>query len=169
MATQPFVQMIYGRPRIRVAFDERKRDGITILECQIFNIPITSGILNALGVTRTLATGLVVSFDIRESRTGVKVYGEIPLLDSQAGDATRMVDLPAGFMPAKFIIVTVYENTGKVYPGLRSPDEVQKGAQVLTAGLYTVITSINIGGKTVNRQKNLVIQPISPHGYWVSS
>ena len=170
MAVQPFLQMIYGRPRIVIILGNPKViNGSTMLECHIFNRPITKRILNALCITRHTATGLIALFHIEESRTGDRVYEEWPHLYSQAGDATQRVDLPVGYVPARFAVVTIDEATGKVYAGLVGPTKRQD-VEALADGLYEVTISVEVGGKVVrNMKKNLTVQTKCPYAYWVSS
>lgn len=170
MAVQPFLQAIYGRPKIVVYMPEpRKLDSSAVLGCHVVNYPIAGGILGTLCVTRNTAKGLIVLFDIKEKRTASKVYEEWPSLASQVGEPTQRIDLPAGYVPARFGVVTINEGNGIVYPGLVPPGK-QKGTQVLADGLYVVDVSVEVGGKVVRRmKKDLVVQTKSPYAYWVNS
>ena len=164
MAFQPFIQMIWGRPEIVALIKSRTFEDTTILECAIVNYPITKGLLNKLYITRNTAIGLIALFDIKDSLTGNEVYGELPLLRSQAGEATQRIDLPPGYVPARFTIATIDEADGKVYPGFVKPSKRQ-GSQVLNVGLYTVSIKVDIGGKTIlDTKKILKVETTSPYG-----
>ena len=68
IAIPPLLQMVYGRPKIRVGFDMSTEQGAKLLLCNIYNRPITNWFLKKIGVTLT-PTDVFASFDIREHGT----------------------------------------------------------------------------------------------------
>jgi hypothetical protein len=68
IAVPPFLQMIYGRPKILVRFDESVEQGANLLICNIYNRPITNWFLKKIGVARN-ATDVFASFNVRELGT----------------------------------------------------------------------------------------------------
>ena len=169
MAFPPFLQMLFGRPRIVLFTSDKVIDGGQILQCAIVNLPIRNRLLDFLRITRNSAQGLIALFDIRESRTQNKVYDALPYLYSQAGREAQRVDLPAGHVLARFPVVSIDETNGFVYAGLVLPSKRTK-TKPLADGVYIVNVRVELGGKTVaSMEKKLTVQTQNPYAYWVSS
>jgi energy-converting hydrogenase Eha subunit A len=165
MAIAPFIQMIYGKPKIEFDFSEKHSDdGTTIFECAIINPPIDNAILQTIGVTRNIALGTMAIVKIKEKRTGNKLYSDWVKLISGFGVATQRADLPSGYIPARFMVITVYEKTSEVYAGNKLTGE----EALLPIGLYEVSIEVTVSGKvirTLNRE--LMVQATQPFAYWV--
>jgi hypothetical protein len=68
IALPPFLQMMCGKPKVRIKFDTTVEQNTKLLLCCIFNVPIRHWFLQRIGVTR-LPTDVFASFDIREHGT----------------------------------------------------------------------------------------------------
>lgn len=68
LAIPPMLQMIFGRPKIRIKFDSSFEQGAQLLICNIYNMPIRNWFLKNMGITRD-ATDVYASFDLREHGT----------------------------------------------------------------------------------------------------
>lgn len=166
MATQTSLQMIFGKPKITLDFGEKRFDHQIMLEVAVINLPINR-FLHILGVYRNVALGLMAIFEIKESRTGDKVYSDWVKLLSGTNEATQRVDLPSGYIPARFFIITIDEQVGKVYAG--NENTAIKNPLELNSGLYVVTIEITVMGMVVLKlDKKLVVQTAKPYAYWVN-
>jgi hypothetical protein len=68
LAIPPMLQMIFGRPKIRIAVASSFEQGAQLLICSIYNMPIRNWFLNKIGIARS-ATDVFVLFDVREHGT----------------------------------------------------------------------------------------------------
>lgn len=169
MAVQPFVSFIWGRPEIRIAFDVFElKDEYTILQVNIYNVPIVKGILHFLRITRNTAEGLTASYTINNVQNGDEIVFEWPSMFSGESAASQRVNLPAGSIPARFGIVTLKNDSGEVKPGIASPS-VWVSKSVIPTGLYKVLIEVELAGRIVaTSKKNFVVQSNKPFAYWVN-
>jgi hypothetical protein len=68
LALPPLLQMICGRPRVKIKFDVTTEQNAKFLLCAVYNLPIRQRLLKTLGVTRS-PTEIFAAFDIREHGT----------------------------------------------------------------------------------------------------
>lgn len=98
MAVQPFIQMLWGRPKIQVAFIKTQLAGVWSLECRIYNRPITNKVGKWLRMRRDTADDIWASFSVKEKGSGTIVVPDaFPSLLRRGvpGEFSRHVSLPA--------------------------------------------------------------------------
>lgn len=167
MAVQPFVKMIWGRPKIFIAFDDKVLNGVKVLQCSFMNVPITRGILNRLRIRRDTAEGLFALFDIKNAATGEEVFSALAYIYSQEGEATQRIDLPASWMPARIAIMMIAED-GTVHPAYL-PHSKEADEKALGTGLYNVHVTVEVAESKTEARAAIVIQSEEPYAYWVNS
>lgn len=110
MAVPPFVQMLWGRPKIRLAFDASMQEGSNLLICAIHNLRVRNKLLKKLGVMRS-ETYLTSTFDIREHGTN-KIFASsfrARLYDS----ASHVQGLALAVRPPLPVCFTILEHDDK--------------------------------------------------------
>jgi hypothetical protein len=68
LAIPPFAQFIFGVSDVKLRFGESSEQDHKLLLCKIYNLPIKSRFLRAIGIARPPAE-VFASFDIREHGT----------------------------------------------------------------------------------------------------
>ncbi len=59
MAVQPFLEFIWGRPKIQIEFEARDKGSVRYLDILLTNVPVGNPILKFLGVSRRTAEDVV--------------------------------------------------------------------------------------------------------------
>ncbi len=115
MAVPPFLQLIYGRPEVRVRFDATVEQGVNILLCNIYNLPVTNFYLKAIGVTR-VPTDVFASFDVREHGTNKIIANSFraSLFDGKANVSGLSLTVKPP-IPVTFTIVQHGDNGATVH------------------------------------------------------
>ncbi|MHB8085378.1 MAG: hypothetical protein ACYDHZ_06110 [Dehalococcoidia bacterium] len=115
MAVQPFVQMIWGKPKIKIAFSVQELDGARCLRCDIYNLPIKARILRVMSIRRMVAEDILANYEIYECGTDKLVFtGAVPHIVKYDGSESQRISLAGSFFPAKFGIATVIYQEGQV-------------------------------------------------------
>lgn len=115
MAVQPFIQMICGKPKIKIDFSIQELPGSRCLRCDIYNELITAKILKAMSIRRMVAEDILANYEIYEWGTDKLVFtGAVPHIVKYDGSESQRISLAGSFMPAKFGIVTVLYQDGQV-------------------------------------------------------
>ena len=154
---------IWGSPKIDISFRDNRRNDHRTLECEIYNEPISRGILNLLHIRRAPAIDVIGGFGIFKSPSQERVFYEHPKINLFTGSAAIRVSIPASYLGAFFIIVAVDEN-GMTFA---MPNEGKR--QPIPTGLYNAEVRITADGQEIRKAKNFVIQSDPPYAYWVSS
>lgn len=163
MAVQPFVHMIWGRPKVTVDVNVQEMDGARVLQCRIFNYPIVRGILKLLCVRRMAAEDIVASFSIEECASGRVVFpGAVPYITTYTGTKSQRVGLPASPFPARFGIVIVMYDTGEVKPF------GEDTTTLLAPGKYCARIDITVEGKPIVEEQEFVVCETRPFAYWTA-
>ena len=115
MSIQPFLQIWFGRPKIRIGFCSYNipDNGIEFV-CEIYNEPITKGILNFLRIYRDVAQDAIPFFTVSPKNTGIPFYFSPNTISikSRFGDRAERVTLPASIFPSTFVIAKM-DNKGQ--------------------------------------------------------
>ena len=162
MAVQPFVQMIWGAPKIVVAFGEDTVGEIKMLHCHIANFPVKGKLLRFLKVRRSVAEDVWAPFEILEHQTGEKVFDAVPVINTFTGTAAQRVTLPSSTVGGTFGVANITVQ-GQVYAGLERTTE-------LAVGLCDLSMRVDIEGDPKRKYKHsFVVQQKESYAYWVSS
>lgn len=168
MAVQPFTQVIFGQPKIRISFNTAEIAGnankTIVLQGLVLNQPITKGPLAWIKVTRITAKDLFAEFEIIEFRTQKKEFNAVPIINTFTGLSAQRVTLSASHVPGTFGIAFYLEGEGIVRAGLT------RDGPELKVGLYEVRVTVDVASKLVaNSKRRFVVQSDLPFAYWVRS
>lgn len=159
LAVSPFLQMIYGAPRIVMSFEIDDRDLSRYFCFCVWNVPITKGLLKALRVRREQAQDIAANFKILEQGTDRIVCPSTSSysIKTQKGKVEERISLPASLIPAAFPILFISKDR---------PSEVhicKESKQVLSVGAYKVIATLYVGEKTLTQEQKFVIGDKYPY------
>ncbi len=161
MAVQPFLQMIYGQPKLSIRPSVVMEKETAAIGLHVSNPPITEWWLSLLGVTKQTAEGVVISYMIDELESGKSI---LPVTFSHtytgAGNPAKRVDIAASDY-ASFIPIGAV-NKGKVYLDKGGGSELQ----LLAIGKYKVIVIIVYGSKKELAYKHLIVSENTPYASW---
>ena len=161
MAVQPFTQMIWGKPKITVDFSASNVDSGRILECRVYNPPITTGVLRLLGTTRMTSEDIMADFSIKEDGSGRVVFpGAVAQIQTFAGSYAQRVRLLGSVFLVVFSIATCVKNECKVNPF------GEHSQTTPSPGLYCACVHVVVGGKAITKQRNFVVTEEYPFAYW---
>lgn len=154
------LQMILGSPKIKLDFDVREFEDIRVLECKIFNKPITGGLPRWLRIRRGVAEDIMAHFSIKELGSNKVIFPSVvPYIVSHTGvKNAQRISLAASPFPARFGIVTVIYSKRQV--------EVYEENVALPHGAYYVYVRIAANGEHIEAQKNFVVGNKHPFAYW---
>ena len=154
MAVSPFIKMYWGRPTIKVEFEQRKVNGDIWLECLLTNQPTSWIFSHIFGVERDTADDIWAAFSIEEDRTHRIVVPLAPTQLVKAGcEPTTHISLPSSLLPmARFAIIFRRQNDKEV-------KLAQNGNfQVLPKGQYVVNAIILVSGRVQRASRRFIIQ-----------
>lgn len=163
IATPPFTQMIWGRPKIKVFFEEFDYG----LACYLGNEPIAHGILQVLCITRMPVQDLSVNFIITNKDKTPIFSGLTDRRISYSDTLAHHISLPPSTNTAGFGIVKI-EGT-KVYPCKEKRDIPLTNEEILHAGVYQVLLLIYVDGRETRKTKDFVVSRNKPYAYWAKS
>ena len=149
-----------GRPKLRIDFNTYDAQDGTCMICEIWNEPITKGILAFLKVHRDQAQDVVAFYTVKEGGSGRVVFKtqHAAPIKTQAGVRAERVALPASFFPANFLIALANKKDGQVI----LEDQKTK----LEMGEYTVEIKVENEGKQYIKTGILNITDKYPFAYW---
>jgi hypothetical protein len=152
MAVSPFLQMYFGRPKIKIEFIEDTMDGAKFLACQLSNPPLVHPIARFLGLHRESAEDLWVGFEIREDKTErVVVPVIVPELNRQGFPPTTHIHLPSSTLIARFPVVFCRLGSKEV----KLADKANP--VVLPPGQYIVAMAVMVSEKSVKVRRRFTI------------
>ena len=160
MALPTVAQMIWGKPKLAIAFDSRDVEGGKVMICQLLNYPITKGFKKKIGVRRMPVEDMIARFSISKYGTNEVVYpGSVPHILRHDGvmDAQR-IHLPASIFPAHFGMASVYYDTKTV--------KVFEENTVLPIGKYIVEVNAQFQENESDVQGILIVSNEYPYAYW---
>ena len=103
MALPTVLQMMCGRPRIRLDLGLDKIDSGIALQCTIWNEPITNKLLRALRVRRMVAEDVTAVFDIKRLGGEGNIYSKyLPKIRDHSGKYAQRVSFPCSPISASF-------------------------------------------------------------------
>ena len=106
MAVQPFLEFIWGRPKIQIEFEARDKGSVRYLDILLTNVSVGNPILKFLGVSRRTAADVVLSFRVRDNRTQIWVVGEGGALLSTIRDENKLqISLPSSIFSASCTLI----------------------------------------------------------------
>lgn len=155
MATPYILQMLWGRPTIKMQFENGVKEVDRFLLVYLSNPPIKNKLLRKLGVRRETIQSLTAQFRISELGSGrviipsrqARIYS-----DDDPDDKGRFrTTLPPTFSVAASIMVVLWDV--KKSQAVVLPDRLRE-ASVLTEGAYRVHIIFMVDGdpKSVSRQ-----------------
>jgi len=150
MATTPFLQIVFGQPKIGFAFDhdDSKGDG-RVIRIRLANFPVTNRLLKALKVSRLTATGLHLAVQVFNASTGEVVANSfMPEIGLVPSDRVRAVDLPPSIVMKNAVLAKWQRATSSAVLFANRVMPLQEGT-------YIVGIRIELGGKI-----KIVAEPI---------
>src|SRR5262249_53305349 len=158
-------QMIYGRPKIRLAFDISTEQGRKFLLCLIHNLSINRWFLRKLGVTRT-PTEVFASFDIREHGTNKIIANSFRARLQDTRNAANGLTLVARPGPP-LLFVVVEQSDQDAITANYAP--MQSAKVALPPGEYFVDVKVAWGESTVNAiAQSFTIDPNKDITHWTA-
>jgi hypothetical protein len=161
VAVPPFIQMLWGRPRISVRFTESMEGAGQCLLCVIHSYPVAKS-LEAIGVKRD-STRVFVSFDIRKHGTK-EIFASAfraRLIDIFSGDA----GLSALLQPPLPVTFTVVSHTdGGAHAQSFAPSEGVTCA--LPPGEYLAEISVAWGTTVTKYSRSFTIGSMKETSHW---
>lgn len=152
MAVSPFLQMYFGRPKIRIEFTEDVIDGGKFLGCQLSNPPLLHPLARFFGLHRESAEDVWAGFEINEDKTGKVIVPVIlPELNREGMPPARRITLPSSITIARFPIVFYNPRSKQV----KLADKAN--AIVLLPGQYITIVKIMVSEKRVLAKRRFTI------------
>ena len=121
VAVPPFIQMIYGKARATLDFDESVENGARVLLGRLHNRPISNWFLRRLGVQRD-GVAVFVNFDIREHGTNkiLASHFRATLIDPKSGAEGLSLILEE---PVPLIFVLIQHSDGGATTANSAPGE----------------------------------------------
>lgn len=138
---------------------------VRVLQCQLFNFPICTGLLRWMGIQRQTAESVIVNFEIRSVANNKSVFKAVAHINTHAGKQVQRATLPASVHPATFGVVVANRESGDVWAGQDS----MTLNPTLKPGLYRVLLELSHSNiLSITKQRDFVVQPESPFVYWVN-
>jgi hypothetical protein len=165
MAIPPILQMIWGKPRITIAFTTHSRDGSKALTCSVSNPPVTNRLLKVLGVTRRAAVGTITGFSISEYGTGRIVVPNIAeeLASTPNAPAVPVLHFVASRISSGFPVAIMETKQAKVH----SLDAALQRHD-LPPGTYVCRVKIMWGSDKKEAERSFVLGASPETFEWVS-
>jgi hypothetical protein len=160
MAIPPLIQMKWGAPKIHLSFEIDEEVEFRYLVCEIYNEPITRGILYHLGVRREIANDVRAEFEVFDANTN-KLICPISISDikTQAGVSAERISLPASILPASFVIAFA----AKGFPGVGCANEP---STYLPIGYYKAKIGILSSNTIYKTERVFRVIDKYPFVYW---
>ena len=160
LTVSPFLQMIFGRPKLTIGFDIWTVEGGKVLQCELRNPPIKQRFLRKLGIRRMVAEDVVAHFVIKNGDDGSNIIAEIiPSIVSHAGTApAQRINLPPSIFPCQIGIVIVEDAEHLV--------RVFQQDRILHSGLYHVFVEVAMEGKFFHAQRSFKVMDKPPFAEW---
>jgi hypothetical protein len=159
LAIPPFFQMLWGRPHIEVECATRDELLLRVLICNVFNRRVSNWLLvRLLNVRRDSAT-ITASIRITNEET-VQIVSRF-CHPSTDGDDVKVVNLtlPAGFVPARILIVRAIEDSAITYN--------ENTIIQLRPGTYRLEMVVWAGEENFPGSKLFVVTANGLHSHWV--
>jgi hypothetical protein len=164
MAIQPFTQIIWGRPRLEIIFDEFEGR----LFCLLQNVPIRGRLLISLCVTRMPIQDLSAQFSIFRENAVLPLNLGVDYRVLQFGDIrSSHMTLPASITCAWLNITEMGKNK-KVFISIDENSMNRKRAY-LDAGKYKIVVHTFIDGKQIFKEKEFIISNAYPYAHWIGN
>ena len=162
IAIRPLLQVKMSSPKISVKFSVGEQTNATaVLQCEIYNTPITNKFLNLYRIKRKTATDIVASFFINEFGSNRIVSpGMVPEIIPYSGSRSQRITLPASTVPVVFGVLLVDRDKGQVKPFGRSR------VTAIESGRYSVLITITVDGKNYDITKNFSVITEYPYANW---
>jgi len=154
-------QMIWGKPKIVVSWGIDDTLGGKVLECRIWNEPITEKRFKCLFVWRRPIEDLTAIFDICEDGSGkIKISHCIPKIRDFTGTYAQRIRLPASWVYASFGVVYVRDNEKTV-------KFFGENSQItFDIGRYKVLANTIADNKAVKSEATFEVSENKPYLIW---
>jgi hypothetical protein len=157
--------MFFGRPRLKIEFDQDRIEKITRLRCLVRNERVRNRFLRWLGVVRT-PVEISADFGISEWRTGRKIVHlerATIVTDRQHG---LHVDLPFSITPVRFLLVMHPENS----EAFVHRDNGSHTGVTLSPGTYVAHVDIITAHQQIKTADHTFTVGVEANGtYWVGA
>jgi len=162
MAVQPFTQAIWGRPKLRLSFEDFNGH----LFCMLQNVPIRERFLKILCVTRMPVQDLSVEISIYGEDRVLPIYADIVGRILQFSDSSaRHITLPASITCASFNVAAMNKNM-RMAICVDEGNFIKPTKKYLGVGRYRVRVIISADGRQIFKYKDFEIQEL-PYPYWI--
>jgi hypothetical protein len=157
LALPTVIQMLCNKPHIKIKYGVSEFEGGRFLECEIFNVPITTGLLRLLHIKAAKAEDIVATFDLSEAGTNRVVHnGTIPKIITIAGSVgSHGASLAPSTVPAKFEIAQVNFVDQKV--------TLYRSHEVIPVGAYFANVQVNVDGITYKASRRFNVKGGHPY------
>lgn len=162
MAVSPFIQMIWGKPKLTLKFHRRTGNiGYISLECYVYNLPIRNKLLTWLGVRRENTSGIIALFELREALSGEVVRDfHVTEIRTPAGEVSDSTSTPASLLGLGISLVLFDKAAGQAKVGM--PHELRE----LPQGTYEAHLIICEGDRFHRATRRLIVTNTEPYVYW---
>jgi hypothetical protein len=154
MAIQPFIQAIWGRPKLVVDFKVECTDNEEFLNCLIRNIPVTNRILKMLFVYRNPIDDLFAQYKIlaQNDRKQLSAVFKVKF-QTQQGQKLERITLPASYQSISFPIIAYDKKTSMAFTMGIAKDKVL----CLKGGVFLVQVDIFYGARRKTVLEDFVV------------
>lgn len=160
MAVQPFLQMIYGKPKLTVSFESIGTPPCRMI-CHILNPPLMRGCAYRMGVRTMAAEDIIACFQVADAITK-RIIVPSTFVEIFTGNApSGRVRIPVSGLPSMFRIANIHPDDGTVrieQSGMQLPP--------LQEGRYLVIVQLECEGQLQYWGHDLAVQNSPPYALW---
>jgi hypothetical protein len=164
MALPTVLQMFFGKPKVEIGLGIDHFENRVILECKIWNTPVTNKFLKIMHVKRMPIDDLTAFFKIRKEDTDlVLLPGYFPKIRNFSGISAQRIRLPASPMHASL---------GVVYKRLKGPAKLfEEGPKAnkanLDVGRYIASITVIADGDGITKEGIFEVSEEAPFLRWV--
>jgi len=155
-------QMIWGKPQITVSWgiDDNTLGG-KVLECRIWNEPLSGKLSKFLFVWRRPIEDLTAMFDVSEYGSGqIKISHHIPKIRDFTGTYAQRTRLPASWVHASFGIVYIKDGE-KIIKLFKESSQI-----TFDIGRYRVLVTVIADNKAIKSEATFEVSEDSPYLIW---
>ncbi len=169
MAVGPFLQMWFGRGKVEPTFRLEPNDPHRSLHIFLLNPPITSALLNRLGVERDTVKSLSISFRIAEGGSGIEI---LPIhqaklyTDDQPDDrGVYRISLPPTYSVQATAIIVHWDS---VTQAAAVPPDRLRGPITVPTGRYRADFVLLVNGKTRRLSRSFIVGAQGSDLNWIT-
>jgi hypothetical protein len=160
MAVQSFFQMNWGRPKIKIGFDEGHEEGRKVWLGLVQNEPIMKNWLKKIGVHREPVV-IRVTFKIFKSTNELAVQRTFVLLKSADGNRAEQIELRTP-LPVPFVIAACQKDSTAIY----AVNLKERTSTVLSPGQYVVHIEVLAEESMHEAKSSLIVGNTAGKTHW---